>query len=125
VDSNDVSESVDDWEVLEFAGIDDDGGELSLLVESWVNNLERADESLRVDFVWESGVNDNTIEVAWLTGSEGSFAELNILVLKQKTMRLKEVTLLTLVCCLAGDLDLLGVDFLADLAIWYFDCLKI
>jgi hypothetical protein len=81
VDSNDVSESVDDWEVLEFAGIDDNVGIGTFLVESWVNNLEGANESLRVDFVWESGINNHTIEVAWLAGSEGSLAELNVLVL--------------------------------------------
>jgi len=67
VDSDDISESVDDWEVLELGSIDDNVGILSFLVESWVNNLQGADESLLIDFVWESGINDDTIEVAWLT----------------------------------------------------------
>jgi hypothetical protein len=81
VDSNDVSESVDDWEVLEFVGIDDNRGILSLLVEGWVNNLEGADESVSVAFVWEGGINDDSVEVAWLGAGEGCLVELNILVL--------------------------------------------
>lgn len=81
VDSDDVSESVHDWEVLELASVDDDVSVGTLLVEGWVNNLKGADESLRVDFVGESGVNNHTIEVAWLAGSEGSLAEFDVLVL--------------------------------------------
>lgn len=67
VNSDDISESMNDWEIFKFTGIDDNVSELVLSVKGWVNNLERADESLRVDFVWESGINNDTIEVAWLT----------------------------------------------------------
>lgn len=81
VDSDDISESVDDWEVLELAGIDDNVGVGSFLVKGWVNNLEGADESLRVDLVWESSINNDTIEVAWVTGGEGSLGEFDVLVL--------------------------------------------
>jgi hypothetical protein len=81
VDSDDITNSVNDWEVLEFVGIDDNVGVGSRFVESWVNNLEGADESLGVDFIWESGVNNNTIEVAWVTGGEGSLDELDVVVL--------------------------------------------
>jgi hypothetical protein len=81
MDSDDVSKSVDDWEVLELVGIDDNVGIGTLGVEGWVNNLEGADESLGVDFVWECCVNNDTIEVAWFTGGKGSFAEFNVLVL--------------------------------------------
>ena len=81
MDSDDVSKSVDDWEVLELVGIDHNGGIGILLVEGWVNNLEGANESVTVDFVWESGVNNHTIEVAWLAGGEGSFAQFDVLVL--------------------------------------------
>ena len=35
VDSDDVTNSVDDWEVLELVGIDDDRGVGSLVVKSW------------------------------------------------------------------------------------------
>ena len=81
VDSDNISESVDDWEVLELTSVDDDVSIGTLGVESWVNNLEGADESLRIHFVWECCINNDTIEVAWLTGGKGSFAELNVLVL--------------------------------------------
>jgi hypothetical protein len=81
VDSDDVSESVHDWQVLELVGINDNISKSSFLVKSWVNNLKGANESVRVDFVWESGVNNDTIEVAWFTGGQGSFAEFNVLVL--------------------------------------------
>jgi len=81
VDSNDVSKSVDDGEVLELVGIDNNTGVLSLLVEGWVNNLEGADESLAVDLIWESGVNHDSVEVAWLGGGEGGLGKLNVLVL--------------------------------------------
>ena len=84
VDSDDISKSVDDWEILELVGIDDNISEGSGLVESWVNNLEGADESLRIDLVWESGINNDTIEVAWLTGDNRSLVELNVLVLLRK-----------------------------------------
>ena len=81
MDSDNVSESVDDWEVLEFVGIDDNGSIGSFLVKCWVNNFKGADESIRVDFVCKSGINNDSIEVAWFTGSEGGFGELNVLVL--------------------------------------------
>jgi hypothetical protein len=81
MDSDDVSESVDDWEVLELVGIDDNGGILSLLMEGWVNNLEGADESVGVALVWESGINDDSVEVAWLGGGEGGLGEFNVFVL--------------------------------------------
>ena len=92
VHSDDVSESVDDGEVLKLGGIDDNGGVGSLLVESGVDNLERADESLVVDFVGECGIDDNTIEVAWLAGSQGGLAEFDVFVLKTE-VRLKVVNL--------------------------------
>jgi len=81
VDSDDVSKSVDDREVLELVGIDHDGGVGTLVVEGGVNDLEGADESVSVDFVGESGINDDTIEVAGLGRGEGSLVKLDVLVL--------------------------------------------
>ena len=81
MDSDDVSESVDDWEVLEFVCVDDNTGIRTLLEEGWVDNLEGADESILVDLVWESGVDYDSVEVAWLTGGEGGLGEFNVLVL--------------------------------------------
>ena len=46
VDSDNVSESVDDWEVLKSVGPDDNVGEGTFLVKGWVNNLEGANESV-------------------------------------------------------------------------------
>lgn len=115
VDSDDVSESVHDWQVLELGSIDHDIGVGSLGVEGWVNDLEGADESLRIHFVWESGIDNHTVEVAWLRRCQGSLGELDVLVLQWRMSWIWII--LTLVEALAGDLDLLGVDFLADLAI--------
>lgn len=83
VDSDNITESVDDWEVLESLGIDDNGGVvmLGLLIKSWVNDLEGADVSLAVDFVWEVSIDDDTINVAWFRGNKGDFAQFGILVL--------------------------------------------
>ena len=69
MDSNDISNSVDDWEVLESGGIDDNLGPVLfvLWVEGWINDFNGADESFAVDFVWESGISDNTIEVDWVS----------------------------------------------------------
>ena len=83
MDSDDVTNSVDDWKVLESGGIDDDLSPVLfvLWVEGWVNNFDGADESVAVDFVWESSVSDHTVEVHWVSRGEGSFVELNVLVL--------------------------------------------
>ena len=84
VDSDDVSKSVDNWEILESSGVDNDGSIGTLLVKSWIDNLEGADESVGVDFVWESGIDNDTIEVTWLSLEVRGFAKLNILVLNQE-----------------------------------------
>jgi hypothetical protein len=83
MDSDDVSKSVDDWEVLELVGIDDDTGVCTLLEEGWVDNLEGADESVTVDLVWEGSVDNDSVEVTWLAGGEGGLAEFNVLVLNR------------------------------------------
>lgn len=69
MDSDDVTESVYDWEVFESLGVDDDLGALTLAtfwVKCWVNNLKGANKSVSVDFVWESSIGDDTIEMAWV-----------------------------------------------------------
>ena len=45
VESDDVAESVNDWEVLELLGVDDNSGEL-LAVQGGVDNLERAERAV-------------------------------------------------------------------------------
>lgn len=89
VDSDDVSDSLDDWQIFESLGVENEGGVVagvsgSLLVfdvEGWINDLEGADVSLLVGLVWESGINDNCIKVLWLWGGEGSLGQLNVFVL--------------------------------------------
>ena len=81
VDSDNISKSVDDWKIFESCSINNNGSVGTLLVESWINNLEGADESVTVDFVWECGINYDTIEMAWFGLEMGSFAQFDILVL--------------------------------------------
>lgn len=83
VDSNNISNSVNDWEILESVGIDDSLSPslLVLWVQGWINNLEGADESVAVNLVWESGIDDDSIEVDIDGSGEGSLVKLDILVL--------------------------------------------
>ena len=89
VDSDDVSDSLDDWEIFESLGVENEGGIVagvtgSLLVldvEGWINDLEGADVSIRAGLVWESSINDSSIEVLWLSRGKGSLGKLNIFVL--------------------------------------------
>ena len=62
VESDDVSESVDDREVLESLGVDHNSGEL-LAVQGGVDDLERADEFFGVGLVWEGSIDDHTVNV--------------------------------------------------------------
>lgn len=81
MDSDDISDSVDDWEVLELVADDDNLGILSLGVEGWVNNLEGADESVVLNLVWESSIDDDTVEVAWVGGGKWNLVEWKVIVL--------------------------------------------
>lgn len=68
VDSNDITDSVNNWKILESSGVDDNLSPVLfvLRIQGWVNNLDGADESVAIDLVWESGIRDNTIEVHWI-----------------------------------------------------------
>lgn len=87
VDSDDISDSVDEWEILELVGIDDNLSPVIFLlwVESWVNNLHGADESWLSGFQdlleWERGIDDDSVEVALLGAGEGGLGELDVVVL--------------------------------------------
>lgn len=70
VDSDDITNSVDNGKIFEFVSVEDEGGIvvfasrfLSLDVDRWVNDLEGADESLLVGLVGESGIDDGGVEV--------------------------------------------------------------
>ena len=83
VDSDDLADSVDDWQVLELLSVDDHGRVVLVRdggVESWVNDLEGADEEL-VSLVREGGVDDDTVEVAVVGGSKGSLVQFDVVVL--------------------------------------------
>ena len=90
VDSDDVSNSVDEWEVLELVGIDDNLSPVVFLLweKSWVNNLHGADESwlsvLEDLLEWERSIDDDGVEVALLGAGEGGLGELNVVVLNIK-----------------------------------------
>lgn len=83
VDSDDVSESLDDWEILEFVGIDDN---LSwFFMVGWVNDLEDTLEKFLVvlgenELVWESSINNDTIEVGGGVTREGGVGNLGVFV---------------------------------------------
>jgi len=56
VKTDQISKSVDNWEVLKAVSVDDDGSVLVTLgggIKGWVNNFEGADVLFLVHFVWE------------------------------------------------------------------------
>lgn len=66
VNSDNISESLNDWEVLEFVGVQDDLSEFSLGIVGWVNNFKGAHEQFfgvvfSDKLIWEACINDNTI----------------------------------------------------------------
>jgi hypothetical protein len=87
VHSDDISNSVHEWKVLELVGIDDNLSPVVLLlwVKSWINNLHGADEGWLSGFQdlleWEGGIDDDGVEVARLRAGEGSLGKLNVVVL--------------------------------------------
>ena len=87
VHSDDISDSVDEWEVLQLVGIDHNLSPVIFLlwVESWVNDLHGADEGWLSGFQdlleWEGGIDDHGVEVALLGAGKGGLGELNVVVL--------------------------------------------
>lgn len=81
VESDDVTKSVDDGEVLESSGVDNDGSVgLFAGVERGVNNLEGAAVLVLVALVGEGGVDDNTVDVVGVLGDQGGLGELGVVV---------------------------------------------
>lgn len=83
--SDDISESLDDWKVLEFVGIHDNLGEFSFGIVGWVNNFKGAHEQFFLivfsdKLIWEAGINDNTIEVEFLVRGEFNFTDFSVVV---------------------------------------------
>lgn len=78
VHSDDVSDSLDDGEIFESLGVQDEGGVVAgvsgalllLEVERGVHDLEGADVSLLVGLVGEGGINDGGVEVLGKSGGQ-------------------------------------------------------
>ena len=70
VDSDDISESMDDGEVLESLGVDDNLSVVSLGggVEGGVDDLKDANVSILLYLVGEGGINDHSVEVVVVVG---------------------------------------------------------
>jgi len=87
VDADDVTNAVGDWEILEALGVDYDGGVVifsglvTLLVEGGVDDFEGANILLLVDFVGESSIDNNTVDVVGVGGGEGHLGKFSVLVL--------------------------------------------
>jgi hypothetical protein len=89
VDTDDVTEAGDNGEIFESLGVEDEGSVvrsvtgalLGLDVEGGIDDLEGADVSVLVGLVGECGIDNNTIDVLGLWGSDWSLSELRVLVL--------------------------------------------
>lgn len=87
MDADDVANAVGDWEILEALGVDYDGGVVifsglvTLLVEGGVDDFEGANILLLVDFVGESSIDNNTVDVVGVGGGEGHLGKFSVLVL--------------------------------------------
>ena len=95
VNSDDITESVDEWKVLKLGGIDHQLRILPSFLLSelgWINNFHGADEhlvrdssGLRFDglFVWERGINDDTIEVAKVKRAAADLGKFSVVILNE------------------------------------------
>ena len=84
METDDVSETKNDGEVLEAVGVHDDAGVITTLgasVEGGVGNLERADVELLVDLVGEGSINDDTVDVVGLGLGEAGLTKFVVVVL--------------------------------------------
>ena len=80
--TDDITNTVNNWEVLKTASVKDNGGVVTLCaVQAGVNDLEGANEASFVHFVGESGINDHTIDVGLrATLGKGNLGELGVAV---------------------------------------------
>ena len=93
MNSDYITESVDEWKVLELGGIDHElriSPSLLLCELGWINDLHGADEHLVGDssglgldglFVWERGINDDTVEVAEFNRGSADLGEFGVRIL--------------------------------------------
>jgi hypothetical protein len=89
VNTDHIAKAGNDGKILEALGVENEGGVvgvitgalLALKIERGIDDLEGADISVLVGLVGEGCIDDNTVDVLSLAGGEGSFVELNVLVL--------------------------------------------
>jgi len=87
VESDDITDSVNNGEVLESLGVDDNGGVVVIGglgtrgVERRIDDLEGANVGILVGFVWESGVNNNTINMVSVGGGKADLVQVGVSVL--------------------------------------------
>ena len=85
VDTDDISNSVNNWEILEPLRVEEESGMVrlgSLRVEGFVSDLERADVVVLVSLVGEGGIEHHGIDVELLTGDLRSLSKLSVGVLR-------------------------------------------
>ena len=90
VNSDHISDFLDDGEIFEPLGVEDHGGEVAsvsgsflvLDMETAVHNFEGANVLVCVCLVGEAGINDGSIEMMANLGSQGSFVQFNVVVLE-------------------------------------------
>lgn len=86
VDSDDISDSLNDWEVLEFVSVHDNLSVFSLGIVGWINDFKVAQEHLLFivfgdELIWETGINDNSVEVDSISKTgELIFADFSVVV---------------------------------------------
>ena len=86
VDSDDISDSLNDWEVLEFVSVHDNLSVFSLGIVGWINDFKVAQEHLLFivfgdELIWETGINDNSVEADFFgIGGELDLADFSIVV---------------------------------------------
>ena len=83
MDSDNITDSKDDWKVLKSLSVNDDLSKVVTLgssIETGVDNLDGATVETTVDFVWEGGIDDNTISMLSICSSKGSLSKFDVVV---------------------------------------------
>lgn len=87
--SDDVSDSLDNGEIFEFVGIENEGGIVAgvtctfgvLEEKGVINDFQGANVSIFVSFVGEGGIDNNRVKMLGILGGKLGLAQLRIFVL--------------------------------------------
>ena len=85
MNSDNVTNAMDNWEVLEAMSLENNSSEVvlsTLGVHGWINDLQRADIVLLGSFVWEGSINDDTVEVVSVLRDERAFSKFSVSMLR-------------------------------------------